>query len=184
MSADPATQFQRLVSVAPQRWLLGALAVAAGGGASIVTGVSGGGLPPLLLFVIGMLAVLSAVRPDTHTALVVVALVVWQWLVVVDDPIGPAVVVVASMLLVFHSTIAVMAAAPATAHLDPAILRSWLRRTAMVGAATVATWTLVLLMDQRRASGSTLVTLAGFVTALVLAAVLRTSPRSREPVRD
>jgi hypothetical protein len=184
VSAEVPAPLQRLVRVAPQRWLLGALAVVAGTGSSIVTGVSGGGLPPLVLLIVGALAVLSAIRPDAHTALVLVAVVVWQWVVVVDDPTGPAVVAVALTLLVFHSTIALLAPSPVTAHLDPGILRCWLRRTGLVAGATVAVWGLVLLMDQRRASGSAVVTLAGFVTALVLVALLRSPRRSRELVRE
>jgi cell division protein FtsW (lipid II flippase) len=184
MSVEVPAPFQRLVRVAPQRWLLGAMAVVSGAGASIVAGVSGGGLPPLVLLIVGVLAVLSAVRPDAHTALVLVAVVVWQWVVVVDDPTGPAVVAVALALLVFHSTIALMAPSPVAARLDPAILRCWLRRTVLVAVATVATWGLVLLLDQRRASGSAVVTLAGFVTALVLVALLQSPRRSREPVRE
>lgn len=181
MSVDVPAQLQRLVRVSPQRWLLGAIAVVAGAGSSIVAGVSGGGLPPLVLLIVGALAVLSAVRPDTHTALVLVAVVVWQWVVVVDDPTGPAVLAVALALLMFHSTIALMAPAPVTARLDPDILRCWLRRIALVAAATATTWGLVLLMHQRRAPGSVVVTLAGFVTALVLVVVLQTHRRSVEP---
>lgn len=184
MNVDVPAPFQRLVKVSPQRWLLGALAVVAGTGASIVAGVTGGGLPPMVLVVVGALAVLSAIRPDAHTALVLVVVVVWQWMVVVDDPTGPAVIAVALALLVFHSTIALMAPSPVAARLDPDILRCWLRRTALVAAATVATWGLVLLMDQRRASGSVVVTFAGFVTALVLVALLRSPRRSREPVGE
>jgi hypothetical protein len=143
--------------------------------------VSGGGLPPLVLLIVGALAVLSAIRPDTHTALVLVAVVMWQWVVVVDDPTGPAVVVVALALLVFHSTIALMAPAPVTARLDPDILRCWLRRIGLVAGATVAVWGVVLLMDQRRAPGSGVVTLAGFVISLALVALLRTYRRGVEP---
>lgn len=181
MNVDVPARLRRLDRVSPQRWLLGTTATAAAVGSSIVTGVAGGGLPPAVLVIVGVLAVLSAVRPDTHTALVLVAVVVWQWLVVVDDPTGPAVVAVALALLVFHSMVALMANAPTTARLDPDILRCWLRRVVLVAAATVATWGLVLLMDQRTASGSVAVTLAGFVTALVLVAALRTQRRNAEP---
>jgi hypothetical protein len=155
--------------------------VAAAISASIVAGVSGGGLPPAVLAIVGVLAVLSAAQPHTHTALVVIAVVVWQWLVAVDDPTGPAVVVVAVALLGFHSTVALMANAPSTVRLDADILWRWLRRVVLVAAATVATWALVLLMDQRSAPGSIVATLAGFVTALVLVVVLQAQRRDVEP---
>src|SRR5690606_1453760 len=111
----------------------------------------------------------------------VIALVVCQWLVVVDDPTGPAVVAVALALLVFHSTVAVMANVPSTARLGTDIVRRWLRRVALVAAATATTWALVLLMDQRRAAGSVVATLAGFLTALVLVVVLQEQRRDVEP---
>jgi hypothetical protein len=181
VNVDAPTRIRRLGSVSPQRWLLGALAAAAAIGSSIVAGVSGGGLPPVLLLIVAVLAVGSAVWPHTHTALVVIAVVVWQWIVVVDDPTGPAVVAVALALLVFHSVIAVMANVPPSARLDAEILRRWLRRVVLVAAATVATWALVLLMEQRSASGSVVATLAGFVTALALVVVLRAPGRDAEP---
>lgn len=181
MNVDGAARIRRLERVSPQRWLLGAIAAGAAIGSSIVAGVSGGGLPPIVLLIVGVFAVLSAVQPHTHTALFVIALVVWQWLVVVDDPTGPAVVAVALALLVFHSTVALMANAPTTARLDASILRCWVRRVVLVAAATVATWALVLLMDQRGASGSIVATLAGFVTALVLVVVLQAQRRDVEP---
>jgi hypothetical protein len=179
MSVDVAGQLQRLVRVSSQRWLLGALAVATGAGASIIAGVSGGGLPPIVLLLVGALALLSAVRPDTHTGLVLVAVVVWQWVVVVDDPTGPAVLAVALALLVFHGTVDLMAPAPVTVQLDHGILRSWLRRIALVAAATVAVWGLVLLMEQRRAAGSNVVSLVGLGAALVLVALLHRRSETR-----
>lgn len=181
MNVDGAARIRRLERVAPQRWLLGAIAVGAAIGASIVAGVTGGGLPPIVLLIVSVFAVLSAAQPHTHTALVVIALVVWQWLVVVDDPTGPAVVAVALGLLTFHSTVALMGNVPSTARLDTDILRRWLRRVVLVAAATVATWALVLLMDQRSAPGSVVATLAGFVTALVLVVVLQAQRRDVEP---
>lgn len=181
MNVDVPARLRRLDRVSPQRWLLGTTAAAAAMGSSIVTGVSGGGLTPAVLVIVGVLAVLSAVWPHTHTALVLVSVVVLQWLVVTDDPTGPAVVAMALLLLVFHSTVALMANVPTTARLAPDILWCWLRRVVLVAAATVATWGIVLLMDRRAASGSVAATLAGFVTALVLVAALQSQRRSVEP---
>jgi len=172
MRPDGPAQLRRLLRVSPQRWLLAATAVIAAVGTSILVGVTGGGLPPLVLAIVGALAVTATARPDTHTALVVVGVVVWQWLVVTDDPTGPVVVATALGLLVFHTTIALMAAAPVTATFGTDLLLRWLARAAVVGGATVATWALVLLMETRRADGNALLTFAGFVVALIFVVML------------
>ncbi len=172
MNIDPTEQLERLIRVSPQRWRLSAGAVAAASIASIVAGASAGGAPPIVLIVVGTLAVVSATRPDTHTALVTMAIVVWQWLVMADDPVGPAGLAVALALFVFHSAIALLAAGSVTTRLDSSILRRWAARLVAVCVATSATWALVVLMDQRNAPGNSSLTIAGLVIALALTAVL------------
>ncbi len=180
MTIDLAELLERLVRVSTQRWLLAGAAVAAASTASIVAGLSGGGTPPILLIIVGALAVVSAARPDTHTALVVIVTVIWQWLAMSDDPTGPAALAVALALFVFHSTIALMAAGPVTTQLDLPILRQWFARVLTVSIATIGTWVLVLLMEQRRADGNSAVTIGGLVVALALAGALLHRVRRRD----
>ncbi len=186
MNVDAAAWVQRLARVSRQRWLLASAAVATAVGASVVTGITGGGLPPLVLLIVTALAAVSAVRPDTHASSVVVGVIVWQWLVVADDPTGPAVVVVTLGLFMFHTLIALLAPAPVTATFGSAVSTRWLLRFAAVAAATVAMWMLVVLMDARRADGNAALTVAGFSVALglVVSLVLQLSARRSQRTGD
>lgn len=168
-------QVARFLRVAPQRWILGGAAVGAAAGASLVAGAGGGGQSVLVFIVVIGLAIGSAIRPATHTALAVLVVVTWQWLATTDDRMSPLVIGVAGLLFAFHTIVALLAVVPVTAHVERAIGARWVRRSALVVAATGAMWLAVELMDQRRADGSVALTLLGFVTVTVLVmAIFRT----------
>lgn len=169
-------QLARFLRVAPQRWILGAAAVLAATGASLVAGASGGGQSVLVLTTVVGLAVGSVIRPATHTALAVPLVVTWQWLVTTDDRMSPLAIGVAVLLFTFHTIVAVLAVVPVTAHVERAIGIGWTRRGALVVAATGAMWLAVALMDQRRADGSVALTLLGFVTVTVLVVAISRTP--------
>lgn len=184
MRPEPPVQLQRLLRVSPQRWLLSAIAVASAAGTSILIGVTGGGLPPLVLVLVTAFAAISAARPDAHVASVVIGVVIWQWLVVTDDPTGPVVLGVALGLLVFHSSIALMGPAPVTTTFGSDIVRRWSVRVGIVAAVTLGVWGLVLLFDTREADGDTGLTFAAFVAALGLMAALLRAAVLQRPLRD
>ena len=79
----------------------------------------------------------------------------------------------AILLFVFHSVIALMAVTPINAHIRGSLLRRWLRRSGYVVAATVGVWAIVFVMDQRRATGSAVLTVVGFATLTVLILTMR-----------
>ena len=162
-----------LVRVAPQRWLLGLSSVGAALVATLVAGSSGGGQSLLVSSVVLAFAIGSAIRPATHTAIGVLVVVTWQWLSTNDDALSPLVVVVASALFAFHALTSLMAVLPTTAAIDRAAAGRWATRSALVVGATLAMWGAVLLMDQRDAPGSVLLTFVGFLTVAVLVTATR-----------
>jgi len=144
----------QLALVSAQRWAFAALAVASVAGAlASATLVGGDGVGFVLVLVVA-LAVAAVVRPDSHTALLVEALVVWQWLVGTDDVTTPVVVVVAAGLFVFHTLIALMAVTPSSAVVDRELVSRWLRRCGYVLIGTGTMWLVVVVMVDRRAPGN------------------------------
>jgi hypothetical protein len=163
----------RLWLVSGQRWLFVALSLGCVAGASTITAVVAGSQPSIAIALMVGLAVVAVIRPDSHAALVVDVAVVWQWLAATDDVTTPWVIPFAVLLFVFHSGIALMAVTQMAAHVHTALLVRWLRRSGSVVAATIGVWVVVLVMDQRRASGSAVLTVAGFMTLTVLILAMR-----------
>ena len=109
-----------------------------------------------------MLALAAASIPDSHTALAVEGLVVWQWLASTDDPTSAWVIPLALCLFVFHTVIALMAVTPISAVVDRSILVRWGAERVVV-VATIGVWVLAFVMDERRAPGNAALTFVGFV---------------------
>ena len=101
-SAQLQEWFDRLALVSAQRWVFVAIAVSSVVAASATTAVVGGGQTPIVLALLIGLAVAAAIRPDSHTALLVETIVVWQWFAGVDDTTSPGALAVAMCLFVFH----------------------------------------------------------------------------------
>lgn len=172
--------FDRMRTIPAQRWGLIAVAVAAAVAASTLTGVVAGQVNWVVLTLVFGTAIASTVRPDFHTALLVETIVVWYWAAGTDDRLTPWAIPMALCMFVFHSAIALMSAAPMRAIIEPAVIRRWSIRSGYVVIATVAAWSLVVVMNGRQAPGSVALTLVAFVTltVLVLAARLRSAPSS------
>ena len=172
----------RLLLVSGQRWLLVAVSTGCVTAASVITSLVAGSPPDVTIVLMVGLAVAAVVRPDSHSALVVIVAVVWQWLAAVDDVMTPWVIPFAVLLFVFHCAIALMAVTPSAAHVDGMLLARWMRRGSSVVAATAGAWAIVFFMDLRRAPGSAALTIAGFVTLTDLVLVLR--ERTAAPGHD
>ena len=156
-----------------QQWLLRLVAVAAPIGAVLAASVAGGSWWAAGTFLVAVLAVASAVRPDTHLAVGVVVVVVWRWLASVDDVATPWLPVAAVCLLVFHTTIALTATIPLGAVVPGSVLRRWSARTTVAAGATVAVWAMVALLDGRDAPGNALLTGAALVLVALSAVAIR-----------
>lgn len=145
-------------------------------GASVVTGVSSGHFGFWIVILVGGTSVGAVAQPDSHLGLVAIGLVVAQWLAVVDVLSTGWAMVVASLLFGFHALVALLASIPHTAQVPREVQMVWLRRGAVVSAATVAMWAMVLAFDQRNGDGNvtlSFLALAGLF-GLTIAARART----------
>jgi len=148
-----------------QQWMLRLAAVVTPLVALISAAGATGRWWPFGLIVVGSLSAASAFRPDSHTAAVVIAIVAWHWLATVDRVDTVWLPIAACSLLAHHAVIALTATFPVGGVVPKQTLLLWLQRTSIVGAATVAMWALVVLLDRRAAAGN------GLLTALALAVV-------------
>ena len=122
---------------------------------------------PMLDLAIVALVGFSALFPDWHSGLLVVALVGVGWALAVDDPATPWAMAAAAAVAAFHSTLALATIAPIGARLDRATYRRWARRTAAVIALVPPTWLAVVVAERLEFGASQL--LVGL--ALVVVAV-------------
>lgn len=171
-----------LLETSRQQWLVRIVAVATPVGAVLAASAANGrGWWSFALFSVIVLAMASAIRPDTHTALVVIAVVGWHWLATVDGVDTPWLPVAGVCLLVFHAVIALSANVPVGGDIAPATLGLWLRRITVVGAATIGMWGLVVLFDRRAAPGNGLLT--GVALAVVACGAVMVRARSVDQPR-
>lgn len=148
-----------------QQWLLRLVVVISPVAAVLAAAAATGRWWTFGLLMVAILATASAIRPDTHTALGVVLLIVWYWSGRVDAVDTPWLPVAGICLLVFHSVVALSATIPAGGEVARATLGNWLRRTALGGGATLGMWVLVVVFDRVDAAGN------GGLTALALVVV-------------
>lgn len=183
MSSQLQEGIDRLWLVSWQRWALIAAAVLAAVAASTICAVEAGHQTGVVVVLVAMLALAAASIPDSHTALAVEGLVVWQWLASTDDPTLAWVVPLALCLFAFHTVIALMAVTPISAVVDRSILVRWSARSGYVVVATIGMWVLAFVMDERRAPGNAYVTFVGFVALILLVVAARVygAPSIQDP---
>jgi hypothetical protein len=163
-----------------QRWLLAVIAVLSPVIACIVIGAATDFTPTAVAVIVGLLAIASAVRPDTHIAVFVIVVVVVFWLARIDDVTTPWALIVAVALFAYHAVISLMSTAPSSAVFDHATVRTWLRRSFLVVVGTVAVWGLVLALDQGRRPGNGLLSLAALAALMIAIVLVRARSVSRQ----
>jgi hypothetical protein len=170
----PQRGIDEFLGTTRQQWMLFVVALVAPVGAALAASAVHEAWWPLGLSLVGILAAASAIRPDTHTALIVIGVIVWRWLAVVDDIGTPWLPVATICLLVYHSVISLSASVPTGGNIPTATLSRWLRNVVLGGGATMGVWALVLLFDQRDAAGNGLLTGLALAIAAVGAVLIRT----------
>ena len=158
------------------RWVLGALAVLSVAIATITIDTATPGGFGRGSIVITLVAVVAAVVPASHTATAVVAIVALQMVGTIDDVTDPRIPVVAICLVLFHTSLALMAVTPHTAPVPAAVIRRWVPRTGVIALATVGSWFLILVLERREATGNATLTVAAL--AVLVAAVVAVRVRS------
>lgn len=174
------SRLQRWIDAAttasPQRWAFGVTAVVAVVVAILATLVGTEVRFGWFAALIVTVATAAAIQAGSHTALVVVVLVVIQWMSATDDVTTVRSLVVALCLLVFHSLLALAAVTPhsATAHAE--ILRRWVQRGGAVAFATTGVWALVWAFERRDAAANPQLTLLALLAGgASIVALLRRS---------
>ena len=176
-----AARLQRWLDIATmtsrQRWATGIIAVVsiAVALAATVTGTDDG-LGWFSLALVALAAV-AVIQPGSHTATVVIAVVVVRWLATADAVSGPRSLVVALCLLTFHGLLALMAVTPHSAAVHREVLRRWVLRGGAVGMVTTLVWLLARVLARRESAANPNLTLlallavgAGVLTLLRRAA--------------
>ena len=161
-----------------QQWMLRAVALLMPLGALLAAAGANQRWWPAGFFIVGVIAVAAAIRPDGHAALVVVIAIVWHWLATVDGTGGVWLLGAALCLLGYHGVIAISASLPIGGELPRATIGRWLARTAIVGVATTIVWGFVVLLDRRDAPGNGLLT--GLALAVIAIAAVMIRNRSIE----
>lgn len=156
-----------------QQWALRVIVVLTPLGALAAVVAEAGRWWPFGGVVVTAMALASAFRPDSHTALVTVAIVVWHVLVTVERVDTPCIAVVGCCLLLHHSVVALTATFPVGGVVPAATLLGWAQRTGLVGGLTVGMWALVTLMERRDAAGNGLLTGLAVVIVAAIALVVR-----------
>ncbi len=163
-----------------QRWILAIVTI----GASIIACLSASLAAPHhdptgVIVAVSLLALASALKPDSHVGLGLFAVIVVYWLAIVRDVTTPWSILAATALLIVHSTITLMAVCPAAAAHDRATIRRWVQRCGATTLATVAVWCLVVLLDHRRDAGNAVLTSTALaaIAAATLVVRHRSMPR-------
>lgn len=173
--------------VLPRSWLTFAGARRTGIVARVVTMVApaialacaaaaSGRTVPLVDAVVVALAVATALLPDSHLGLAVLAAVAGVWFVTVDDVATPWAVGAAVALVVFHTAASAAATVPPAARWTRAMHRRWGRRVAATVVATAAAWGAVALLHGATVAGSSVFVGATFVASAL--GVAWVSPRA------
>ena len=162
-----------LLNTSAQQWTLRAVVVLAPLGALAAVTAELGRWWPFGAVLVAALAIAAAFRPDSHTALLVIAIVGWHVLATVDRVDSPWIPVVTCCVLVHHSVVALTATFPVGGVVPTPTLASWAVRTGIVGLASVAMWALVVVMERRDAAGNGLLTTLAVVIVGASALLIR-----------
>ncbi|MCU1394310.1 MAG: hypothetical protein JWM34_2738 [Ilumatobacteraceae bacterium] len=178
---SPAQQrLDRARATSAQRVVLAVVAIVSPVVACVCIGSVSHHATAVVAVLIGIVALGSTVRPDTHVGSLVVVGVVWYWLACIDDTASPWSLLVAAALFAFHTSTALIATVPNSATVDGETLGRWLRRSTIVMAATVAVWLLVVLLSHRHAAGSPALSLVALVALVAVALSLRRRSTARD----
>jgi hypothetical protein len=162
-----------------QRLLLVLLAVATPVMACLAIGAAASVNPSAVCVAVAILALWAALRPDAHTDIFVLVVVVGFWLARIDDVVSPWAILVAFAMLGHHVVMAMMASAPHSAVFDATIVRRWLWRTGVVAVATVGVWAVAYALHRRHAAGNATLSLAALSALVVATLALRARSLTR-----
>jgi hypothetical protein len=138
----------------------------------VATSAAGGGFHPLLDLFALLLALLTAVLPESHTGVALLLTLGLYWVVLAPEHLGVWLLVAAAAFGSAHLCTTLAAYGPAGHSLDGVLLRAWARRAGVAFVSTLAVWLLsrglgfLDLPASRFALGAALLVLLGWVAYL------------------
>jgi hypothetical protein len=105
-----------------------------------VVSAAGGHVGPAMGAVLVVLTVVTFAMPDSHAGLALMAAMVWAWAVSVPEATSWWTLAAALLLLAVHLALMLTAYGPPELVLEPALLRLWGARAAVLAAATALAW--------------------------------------------
>lgn len=144
-AASPADETRRRVLPSVGQVLLRSLVVLGAAVAGLGVQLSGAGLSVWLQAILLGLAFLTALRPESVSGVLVLAVAAYAWSTA-PSPGSPFVLVVAAGMVLAHVAALVAAQGPARTAVDGAQVRLWGARALALWLAAVGVWTLVELL--------------------------------------
>ena len=130
-----------------------ALVVLAAGLSVGVHTVAGAGPHPVFVVGATLLAVLTALLPDSAAGLFLVVLLGANWLLGVPEQTGGWLLVAALLLATVHVAATLAAYGPPGLDLDRVLLALWTQRAGLLLAATAAAWAAAILLPSAESWG-------------------------------
>lgn len=163
----------------PGQWALRVMCVLGLLVALLATGLAGVRPDLWLIVLVGALALMYAVAPESAAGTVAMAFVLFWWGLALRDGLHPAALLAALGLVTAHLAGLLATYGPARMAVDPATVLLWLRRGAQVLLFSLVLYGVaVLVRDQPEPDGLWLAGLAaGLVTVVLLAVSF--APRGR-----
>ncbi|MDF1603001.1 hypothetical protein [Nocardioides sp. YIM 152315] len=158
------------------------LVVLVGPVVAVLAGGPAGHWPPwwVIAVVVGLAGGFAAFPESPVGATAMLAVLVW-WAAGLDDGLHPAVLVAAAALLVSHVAAVLASYGPGEMPVDPALVRLWVVRGALLLAPVPLVWGLALLLrGEPEEPGVWVVGVAAGLVVTVAAGVALTSEPRRE----
>jgi hypothetical protein len=159
------------------------LLVVLGASITVVAAQAAGARPPVWLqVVVGGLAVLATLRPESVAATGLLLATAYAW-ALAPETLSPLVLLAAAGMVLTHVAALVAAQGPAQLRVDAVQVRRWAARGVLLWLAATATWGLGVVIEdvpQRRfayALGLTLLAVLAVATTQTLTRALSTSQR-------
>lgn len=168
-----------VVEASRQQWFLRLAALTTAIGAMFATTAAAGRWSALPLIIVPILAAITAMRPDSHAALVLMVVVMWHWLATVEGIDTPWLPITAACLVGHHSVVALMATVPIGGVLPPGTIVRWLRNTGVAAGGGLVMWALVVVLDRRDAPGNLVLTVLALVVVAAAATAIRSASANR-----
>lgn len=137
-----------------------------------LTVMLGGPVQPVLTTGAVLLAVVVGLLPDSAAPLFLVLALSLRWALVVPDPLGWWTLVAALLLLVIHLAATLGSYGPPALVLPRSLLLLWLRRAAVMVAATVLVWVVAVALEGFDLPSSAIVLVLGLAVVLAWTAFL------------